>query len=98
MLRRLFIACGFLLVGASLAVAQGTTSRLVGHVTDGTGAVLPGVTVTITNEATGVSFNATTSDVGTYVIQALVSGLYTVKVELQGFKTTTVTGNWVEIG
>ena len=98
MLRRLFIACGCLLVGASLAVAQGTTSRLVGHVTDGTGAVLPGVTVTITNEATGVAFNATTSDVGTYVIQALVSGLYTVKVELQGFKTTTATGNRVEIG
>jgi len=80
------------------AAAQGTTSRLAGQVTDSTGAVMPGVTVTLTNDGTGVSFSTVTTAAGAYVFEALPSGSYTVKFELQGFKTLTSKGNRVAIG
>ena len=83
---------------AGTAAAQGTTSRLVGQVTDSTGAVLPGVAVTLTNDGTGVSFSTVTTAAGAYVFEALPSGSYTVKFELQGFKTLTSKGNRVAIG
>lgn len=82
----------------SHAAAQGTTSKLVGTVVDATGLVLPGATVTLTNEGTGVSFTTVTTGVGTYVFEAVQVGMYTVKVELQGFKTVTATANPVQIG
>jgi len=86
------------LAGAGLAGAQGTTSRLVGQVVDSTGGVLPGVTVTLTNDATGVSFTTVTTGAGAYVFEALPSGSYTVKFELQGFKTFVSQGNRVVVG
>lgn len=98
MVRRLFVALWLVATCASFAAAQGTTSRLVGQVSDATGGVLPGVTVTIANEATGVSFTTVTSDVGRYAFEALVSGVYTVSAELAGFKTFSGTSYRVEIG
>ena len=98
MIKRVLSACGLVLVVATMAVAQGTTSRLAGQVTDSTGAVLPGVTVTLTNDGTGVSFSTVTTAAGAYVFEALPSGSYTVKFELQGFKTLTSKGNRVAIG
>lgn len=98
MARRFLASLALLLVTAAGVAAQGTTSRLVGTVTDATGAVLPGVAVTLTNEATGVTYTAVTSGVGTYVFDALPTGVYTVKAELQGFKTTSAPGNRVAIG
>ncbi len=86
------------LASAAMAAAQGTTSRLTGQVTDSTGAVLPGVTVTLTNDGTGVSFSTVTTAAGAYVFEALPSGSYTVKFELQGFKTLSSKGNRVAIG
>lgn len=85
-------------VAAAAAHAQGTTSRMVGTVTDMTGAVLPGATVTLTNEATNVSFTTSTTSAGTYVFEALQTGRYTVAIELDGFKKFVSTGNRVEIG
>ena len=95
---RLVLTFLLVLFAAASAAAQGTTSRLVGQVTDATGAVLPGVTVTITNEATGVSYTAVTGEAGTYSFEALATGNYTLKAELGGFKTYTGTGIRVEIG
>jgi hypothetical protein len=83
---------------AATAAAQGTTSRLVGQVTDSTGGVLPGVTVTLANESTGVKYNTVTTGAGTYVFEAIPSGTYTVTCELLGFKTFTSTGNRVVVG
>jgi hypothetical protein len=97
-LRRAAWSLALLVTLAPSVLAQGTTSRLVGIVKDSTGLVLPGVTVTLTNEATGVNFTAVTSDAGNFVFEALVSGSYTVKAELAGFKTVTAPGNRVEIG
>src|SRR5215467_14725304 len=81
------ILCGVIvgcLVLHSLAFAQGTAD-LVGRVTDSSGAVLPGVTVTTENEGTHVTRVATTNETGDYAFTLLPIGSYTVKVELQGF-------------
>jgi hypothetical protein len=88
-----------MLAGATTsAFGQGTTSRVIGTVTDSSGARVPGATVTLTNEATGVTFNTVTGDSGSYVFDAMQVGQYTVTVELQGFKKFVSTSNPVNIG
>ena len=62
-------------------------SAIEGTISDSTGGVVPGATVTLTNQETGVVQNSQTSDAGYYRFPALGNGLYTVRVALQGFKT-----------
>ena len=59
---------------------------LTGTITDSTGAVLPGVTVTVLHEASGNRFVAVTDERGVYRIPARV-GAYQIAAELQGFAT-----------
>ena len=73
---------------ASTAFAQYGAS-LQGTVTDKSGAVVAGATVTATNHASGVSRSATTGDSGFYRITGLAPGGYTVVVEAQGFKKSS---------
>src|SRR5262249_7379096 len=67
--------------------AQTFRGSISGRVTDSSGAVLPGVSVTATNDATGVARNTTSSDTGDYSIPDLQLGMYTVEATLQGFQT-----------
>src|SRR6266480_3906012 len=67
--------------------AQVTTADIVGRVTDATGAVLPGATVTIENVGTHDIRTLPTNASGDYVFTLLPIGTYTVKIELQGFGT-----------
>jgi Carboxypeptidase regulatory-like domain len=85
------------LSAASWAAAQGTTSRVLGVVSDQTGAVVPGATVTLTNESTGVSFTTVTTGAGRYTFEAIQVGTYSLSVELQGFKKFVARGNAVNI-
>src|SRR5689334_997145 len=62
-------------------------SAIEGTISDTTGGVVPGATVTLTNEETGVIQTSVTTDAGYYRFPALGGGLYTVKVSLTGFKT-----------
>ena len=75
------------------ALGQVTTADIVGRVTDATGAVLPGATVTVENVATHDVRTAPANETGDYLFNLLPIGAYTVKVELQGFnsQTTNVT-------
>src|SRR4030095_14954331 len=66
------------------------TSAIEGTVLDPTNLVVPGATVTLVNPQTGGSQSATTTIAGYYRFPALASGRYTVKVELQGFRTVTL--------
>jgi hypothetical protein len=68
------------------AAAQSTTADIVGSVTDPTGAVVPGVTVTITNTATQISQVVVSDRTGNFVVNLLPPGRYSVRFELQGFK------------
>lgn len=73
---------------AQLGLAQ-TLGEISGAVRDSTGAVLPGVMITLTNQATNAVRNATTNDSGVYAFPALVPGPYRVKAEKTGFKTSS---------
>jgi protocatechuate 3,4-dioxygenase beta subunit len=69
-----------------LAHAQGgTTATVRGTVSDTSGGVLPGATVTITDTGTKASRNAVSDERGGYLFSGLFPGTYTIKVELQGF-------------
>jgi hypothetical protein len=83
--RGLLIAFTFGLTVAP-ATAQLDTGTIVGTVTDSSGAVLPGVTVTATQEATGVAQTTVTNDSGQFIFPGLRVGRYTVAAELQGFR------------
>lgn len=82
------ILTGVLLVAcfSMLAFAQTAGARLEGIVRDTTGAVIPGVTVTATNEGTNISYSTVTNESGLYIFVNLVPGAYTITSELQGFK------------
>src|SRR6266545_1337722 len=67
--------------------AQSTYSAIQGTITDDQGGVLPGVTVTITNTATGLVRTSVSNERGSYRIGNLPPGPYTVKAELTGFAT-----------
>ena len=72
------------------AQGGGATSAIAGIVLDSSGGVIPGATVTATNQATSGSFTAVTASNGTFTIPALSIGKYTVNVTLQGFKTAVL--------
>ena len=90
----LIVVCTML---ALPAVASAQEAALTGSVTDSTGGVLPGATVTATHDATGNTFQAVTDGRGAYRIPARI-GTYKVAVELQGFTTVTRTGVELLVG
>jgi len=93
-----FAALASFALVAGPAAGQGTTSRVSGIVTDSSGGRIPGATVTLTNDGTGISFIAVTGETGSYSLEAVQVGRYTLTVELQGFKKFVSTGNAVNIG
>src|SRR5580704_15191560 len=67
--------------------SQTNTGRVLGSVTDQTGAALSGATVVITDVQRGVTRTVTTDDAGAYVAPDLSPGIYTIRAEAKGFKT-----------
>ena len=86
-----------LLVAANVAAQQGTT-EIRGHVADAQGAMLPGVTVTVRNQDTGMFRETVTSADGTFFVSGIVPGTYEIAAELQGFKKYTRKDVRLEIG
>ncbi|HXH06824.1 MAG TPA: carboxypeptidase regulatory-like domain-containing protein [Vicinamibacterales bacterium] len=82
------LALGLLLL-ARPAAAQ-FRAGIQGTVTDATGLAVPGVTVVITNEETGVARETVTSETGFYRVAGLPPGRYRVVASLSGFKDTVV--------
>ncbi len=78
--------------------AQLSTADILGTVTDATGAVIPNATVIVTNKGTNAVRKDTTDASGNFDVALLPVGVYTVTVDLAGFKSTTVTNLSVEAG
>ncbi|PYR24005.1 MAG: TonB-dependent receptor, partial [Acidobacteria bacterium] len=72
--------------------AQLSTAQLSGRVTDESGAVIPGVTITATQTDTGLTRSVTTDANGMYVLPNLSTGPYRLEAVLQGFRTFAQTG------
>jgi hypothetical protein len=66
--------------------AQTSTATVIGTVRDASGAILPGVTVALTNADRNATQLVIANDTGSYVFPALVPGTYSVTAELPGFK------------
>ncbi len=96
--QRVFHLGLFAVVAAALALGQGTTSRVIGVVSDPSGASIPGATVKLINEGTNATFETKTADNGAYFFDAVVSGSYTITVEAPGFRRFTSRRNPVTIG
>src|SRR4051812_47615080 len=87
--RRLGVFCWVVVVAFGLALsafAQSTGGRIIGRVSDSTGAVVSGVTVTLVNDATRVSRSTKTDDTGDYSLLEVQPGNYHIEYMLAGFK------------
>jgi hypothetical protein len=83
------LVLSFLLCLASLAAAQTDTARLIGTISDSSGAVIPNASVTVTNVGTGRAVTTQTSGSGEYTVNALPAGNYHIEVKQPNFKTST---------
>ena len=72
---------------ACSAFAQAPTASLVGRVTDSTGAVIPGVTIKITNLDTNIVQMGKSNEVGEFTIPFLNPGRYAMEASIRGFRT-----------
>jgi hypothetical protein len=95
-----FIAIAVIgILGLSSAFAQSTNSGDIrGTVTDSTGALLPGATVTVTNNNTGVTKVLTTNDAGLYDTSSIVVGNYKLVFEHPGFEKFERSSITLEVG
>src|SRR6478752_618488 len=71
---------------------QATTAQITGTVKDQTGAVLPGVEISVTQTATGAKRSAVSNETGNYVLPSLPIGPYALEATLPGFKSYMQTG------
>src|SRR6476469_6740127 len=81
------LVLSLVLISTGSALAQGT-STFNGRALDQGDAVLPGVTVTVTNTSTGVVRTSVTNAEGAFYIPGLEPGIYNIKSELPGFQTS----------
>src|SRR5215467_4483579 len=71
---------------------QATTAQITGTVKDQTGAVLPGVEISVTQTATGAKRAAVSNETVSYVLASLPLGPYVLEAGLPGFKTYVQSG------
>src|ERR1700730_11040809 len=84
---RLLFATFTLLLFPVFVLAQSTTGRILGTVTDPSGAAVAGATVVVTDVQRGTSRTVTTDQSGSYAVPDLQPGTYEIRVEVKGFKT-----------
>src|SRR5437870_3069540 len=75
------------LVLSAHAFTQTSNATLGGTISDATGALLPGVSITATNTGTGIVNTVVSNEAGAYQFASLQTGTYTVLAELPGFQT-----------
>ncbi|MBI2149076.1 MAG: carboxypeptidase regulatory-like domain-containing protein, partial [Acidobacteria bacterium] len=90
-MKRLFAVLVLSLIVSASVFAQSNNATLSGSVSDGTGALIPGVTVSAANTQTGVVSTVISNESGTYNFASLQPGVYKASAELSGFQTQTDT-------
>src|SRR5438094_5259414 len=87
-----------LLFSLALLAQQANFGRILGKVSDPSGAVLPGASISIVDTQRGLARTVTTDEAGLYNAPTLIPGTYTVRVEFPGFKTLARENVVVEVG
>lgn len=96
--RLLMLALSLWVGSAGHAIAQSGTGQIDGSVKTDQGDLVPGVSVTLRNQQSGVTRTVTTEADGQYRFQGLLPGVYTVRAELQGFNTEEARDLAITIG
>src|SRR3954451_3148580 len=97
-MHRVLIGLLIALSVTSVSSAQQGTTELRGRVVDTQGAVLPGVSVVVRNQATGMVRETVSSEDGSFIASGIVPGVYEVTAELQGFKKFNRKDLQLEVG
>src|SRR5438128_711480 len=95
-LTRSLVIVALAAVAAPLSAQPTQTGTISGLIQDTSGAVMPGVTVTITSQNRGFTRSTVTDAGGRFVFPAVLIGTYTVVATLQGFETALSRDNLVE--
>jgi hypothetical protein len=90
-MRRMIGTAGTLLCLLLATMAFGQNANLGGTISDTSGAVMPRVTITAKNNATGVVATGISNEAGAYSFPSLLPGSYTVSAEISGFQAQTFT-------
>ncbi|MGH9218256.1 MAG: carboxypeptidase-like regulatory domain-containing protein, partial [Vicinamibacterales bacterium] len=98
MRRLVWMAMGLVLAVVWPATAQQGQSSVQGRVIDASGAALPGVTVLITHEGSGVFRQVISNADGSFFATGLVPGPYRVEAELTGFRKYERLGLLLQVG
>jgi len=91
------ILCALLLATPASLVGQAYFGSVTGVLTDPSGAVIPGVKLTLTDQEKGYTFSATTDGEGRYLYRSVSPGTYTLAAEMPGFEKSVRTGITVDI-
>jgi carboxypeptidase family protein/TonB-dependent receptor-like protein len=83
---------GVFVLSTALSCFGQTFGEITGVVTDSAGGVVAAAAVTVTNPATNLTRTAATNNAGNYTFPSLLPGVYSVKVEMQGFQTENRAG------
>jgi Carboxypeptidase regulatory-like domain len=100
-MKRALYRLNVLMLTLGLAIeagAQAERASVVGTIKDKTGAVVPGVEVTVNNERTNSSISVPTDDSGNYAAFNLVPGSYTISAQLAGFSRQVFKGFVLQVG
>src|SRR5215472_12020381 len=84
--------------GLGFLWAQSDRGTITGTVTDPSGAVIGGATVTVTNTGTSISTKTATASSGDYTVPLLRTGTYEIAVEQTGMKKFVQTGITLQVG
>src|SRR5918993_505573 len=96
-LARSVFAVAATLLAYGMVFAQAPTGEISGRVTDSSGAVLPGVTITVTQTDTGLVRSVVSNETGVYAVPSLPVGPYRVEATLTGFRTFVQTGITLQV-
>src|SRR6185503_2245760 len=96
--RLLLLAVTLVATGVAAAAAQDFRGGIRGTITDATGGILPGVTVTVANAETKIAQTVVTDEKGLFEVLYLNPGTYTVTAELSGFRTSVHTNQAIRVG
>ena len=96
--RFLATICMLLFCLDAAALAQAPSGEISGVVADTSGAPMPGVTITLTNQSTDAVREIQTNESGLYVLPAIPPGVYTLKATLTGFRTVERRDISVQVG
>src|SRR3954453_21796103 len=96
-MKRIAAAAILTVISCLALLAQADRGTVSGTVTDSSGAVVPGVSLVLRNEATNLTYNATANENGTYSFLNLPIGVYILTADARGFQKYEVKGIQVQV-